>query len=197
MATDVPFSAVAGGDYAVEVQMDRPQKQSRLLLLFRGFLMIPHMVFAMVVILVAFILILVNFLSVLITGRAAFFGYLSGTLRYMVRLQAYSTFLTDAYPPFSLGEATDYPVRVSVATPGKIHRWRVFSYLLCIPHIIVLYALVILAALCSFLAWFSILFTGHYPAGLYKITSSAVRYQARVNAYLYLITDEYPPFSLS
>jgi hypothetical protein len=42
-----------------------------------------------------------------------------------------------------------------------------------------------------------ILFVGRYPPGLFSISGPAVRYQARVNAYLYLITDSNPPFSLS
>jgi hypothetical protein len=39
--------------------------------------------------------------------------------------------------------------------------------------------------------------TGHYPPGLFGIAAATIRYQARVNAYIYLITDSYPPFSLS
>jgi hypothetical protein len=183
--------------HAVELEIPRPQHLSRLRLLFRGFLLIPQLVFALPVVLIAAVLMVVNYLMVLITGRAAFFGYLSGTLRYLTRLSAYSYFLTDKYPPFSLGDAPDYPARVTVAPPGHIHRWRVLSYVLALPHLLVLYMLLIVSAVSSFISWVVVLVTGRYPPGLFGIAAAAIRYQARVNAYLYLITDSYPPFSLS
>ena len=193
-------TAVATGylsDCPIEVEFQHPDRSSRLLLLFRGFLAIPQFLFAIGVMLVAVVLIFVNYLAVLVTGRAACSGFLSGALRYMTRLTAYMYFLTDAYPPFSLAADPSYPVQVTIAEPGKIHRWRVFSYFLAAPHIIVLYVLLIAAALTSVVSWLTILVTGRYPKALYRVATAAVRYQARVNAYLYLIVDQYPPFTLS
>ena len=43
---------------------------------------------------------------------------------------------------------------------------------------------------------FAILFTGHFPQGMFDFVSGAVRWQLRVNGYVVLLTDEYPPFSL-
>ncbi|MHB8692026.1 MAG: DUF4389 domain-containing protein [Solirubrobacteraceae bacterium] len=182
---------------AVQVDIPRPERSSRLKMIFRGFLVIPVMIFALPVLLVAVILMLLNYLVVLVTGRAAFFGFLSGTLRFLTRLNAYMYLLTDKYPPFSLGDAPDYPVRVQVAPPGKIHRWRVLSYLLALPHIVVLYVLFIVSAITTLISAIVILFVGRYPAGLFGISAATMRYQARVNAYIYLITDSYPPFSLA
>lgn len=45
-------------------------------------------------------------------------------------------------------------------------------------------------------AWFAILFTGRYPAGLYEFGVGVLRWNTRVEAYLLLLRDEYPPFSL-
>jgi len=181
----------------VEVRIPRPEKSSRLLLLFRGILLMPHFVFLLVVGLIAYIALLINYLLVLITGRSAFFGFLSGVLRYGTRITAYMYFLTDKYPPFSLGDAPDYPVQVVVPPPGHLHRWRVLSTILAIPHLIVLFALMIAASVASFIAFLAVLVVGRYPPGLFGITASAVRYQTRLNAYVYLITHGYPPFSLS
>jgi hypothetical protein len=130
---DVPVSG-----YPVQVELHRPRKSSRLLLLFRGILVFPHYFFALPVVIIAVVLLVVNYLLVLITGRAFFVGFLSGTLRYMTRLNAYMFFLTDKYPPFSLGDDPDYPVRIVNRRPGHIHRWRVLSSILAFPHIIVL-----------------------------------------------------------
>jgi Domain of unknown function (DUF4389) len=184
-------------DAAVQVEIPRPARSSRLKMIFRGLLLIPHYLFLMVVGLIAAVGMLVNYLVVLITGRAVFVEFLSGTLRYITRVNAYMYLLTDAYPPFALDEAPGYPVAVSIAKPGKIHRWRVLSYLLAIPHILVLYVLVIVSAITTLISALVILITGRYPAGLFGIAAATVRYQARVNAYIYLVTDSYPPFSLS
>lgn len=181
----------------VTVQIPRPEKSSRLLLLFRSILLMPHFIFLLIVGLVAYVALLINYVVVLITGRAAFFGLLSGVLRYGTRINAYMYFLTDKYPPFSLGQAPDYPVQVIVPPPGHIHRWRVLSTILVIPHLIVLFGLMIAAAVTSFISWLVILVAGRYPPGLFGISAAAVRYQARINAYIYLITRGYPPFSLS
>jgi len=190
-------AASALANYPVEVDLQYPERTSRLLLLFRGFLMIPQFLFAIGVMLIAMILMFLNYLAVLVTGRSAFAGYLSGALRYITRINAYMYFLTDQYPPFSLSDDANYPVRVIVDKPGHIHRWRVLSSFLAAPHIIVLYVLTIAAALASVVSWVTILFTGRYPSALFNVTAAAVRYQVRVNAYLYLIVDRYPPFTLS
>ena len=46
-------------------------------------------------------------------------------------------------------------------------------------------------------AWFIILFTGAYPQGLYEFGVGVFRWQLRVEAYMLLLVDEYPPFSLA
>ncbi|MEO8540020.1 MAG: DUF4389 domain-containing protein [bacterium] len=48
----------------------------------------------------------------------------------------------------------------------------------------------------SVIAWFAILFTGEYPQGLYNFGMGVFRWQIRVEAYLLLLVDQYPPFSL-
>ena len=47
------------------------------------------------------------------------------------------------------------------------------------------------------LAWFIILITGRYPRGLYDFGVGALRWLIRVEAYLLLMVDDYPPFSMS
>ena len=46
-------------------------------------------------------------------------------------------------------------------------------------------------------AVFVILFTGAYPQGLYEFGVGALRWRIRVEAYMLLMVDEYPPFSLT
>lgn len=78
--------AVSLSGYAVQVEIPRPDKTSRLLLLVRFILIIPQLVFGLAVVIVAAVLLVINYFVVLITGRAAFIGYLSGTVRYSTRV---------------------------------------------------------------------------------------------------------------
>ena len=51
-------------------------------------------------------------------------------------------------------------------------------------------------AVSTLIGWFSILFTGNFPAPLYEFGVGVMRWSTRVEAYLLLLRDEYPPFSL-
>ena len=116
-------------------------------------------------------------------------------LRWRVRALAYLMLLEDAYPPF--GDAP-YPASIEIVDPaGSRDRLTVgFRLLLGIPHFIVL-AFLLLAWTCTtIVAWFIILFTGTYPQGLYDFGVGALRWLLRVQAYMLLLVDEYPPFSL-
>jgi len=49
-------------------------------------------------------------------------------------------------------------------------------------------------AIGAFAAWFIILFTGKLPRGLFDLMVLANSYTARSDAYLFLLTETYPPF---
>ena len=93
--------------------------------------------------------------------------------------------------------ASSYPLRYDVEYPERLSRWKIFvKWLLIIPHIIVLYLLALVAYLITFVAWLVILITGNYPEGLFKFVVGVVRWSANVNAYILLMRDEYPPFTM-
>jgi hypothetical protein len=116
-------------------------------------------------------------------------------MRWRVRALAYLMLLEDAYPPF--GDAP-YPATIDVVDPpGPRNRLTVaFRIFLAIPHFFVLVLVLLLWHLTTFAAWFIILFTGAYPKGLYDFGVGALRWRLRVEAYLLLLVDDYPPFSL-
>ena len=116
-------------------------------------------------------------------------------LRWRVRALAYVMLLEDVYPPF--GDAP-YPASIEVADPVS-PRDRVtvgLRILLAIPHIIVLFFVLLAWCFTTIAAWFIILFTGTYPQGLYEFGVGALRWRLRVESYMLLMVDEYPPFSL-
>jgi hypothetical protein len=117
-------------------------------------------------------------------------------LRWRVRALAYLMLLEDPYPPF--GDAA-YPTALDIAEPmGLRDRVSVgFRFFLAIPHLIVLAFVLLAWGVTTVIAWFSILLTGSYPEGLYDFGVGALRWRIRVEAYLLLMVDEYPPFSLT
>jgi hypothetical protein len=70
------------------------------------------------------------------------------------------------------------------------------KWLLVIPHLIVLYALGIVASVIGLIAFFAILFTKSYPRGLFDMYVGIRRWNLNAYAYgIYYMRDEYPPFS--
>jgi hypothetical protein len=124
-----------------------------------------------------------------LSGLAAFY------LRWRVRAVAYTALLRDEYPPFGEG---DYPAELRVEpTGGDRDRLTVgFRIILAIPHLLIVWVLGLAWALSTLIAWFAILFTGRYPEPLYHFAVGVLRWNVRVEAYLLLLHDEYPPFSL-
>jgi len=93
---------------------------------------------------------------------------------------------------------TTYPLVFDVEYPEKLSRLLIFfKGLLAIPHLIILYALMDVAQVITVIAWFAILFTGRYPKGLFDFVVGIYRWQYNVGAYVLLLRDDYPPFSLS
>ncbi len=118
--------------------------------------------------------------------------------RFSARVGAYLGLLTDDYPSTVDKQA----VHLNIEYPNvekDLNRWLpLFKWFLAIPHYIVLAFLGLAAVVVTIIAWFSILFTGRYPKGLFDFVVGVGRWGARVNAYAFLLaTDQYPPFSLS
>jgi hypothetical protein len=140
---------------------------------------------------------LIAWFAILFTGR-----YPEGLrnlatlyLRWRVRAVAYTSLLRDEYPPFGDGA---YPARLGIERPAR-PRDKVtvaFRIILAIPHLLAIWVLGLVWALVTVIAWFSILFTGRYPEALYGFAVGVFRWNTRVEAYLLLLHDEYPPFAL-
>jgi hypothetical protein len=146
---------------------------------------------------VAAFLAIVSWFTILISGTHVI-GIRQFTmfyLRWRVRAVAYLMLLEDPYPPF--GDAP-YPASIEIIEPpGPRRRITVaFRLLLAIPHIIVLLFVQLAWGLTAIVSWFLILVTGEHPRALYDFGVGALRWRVRVEAYLLLLIDEYPPFSL-
>ena len=118
--------------------------------------------------------------------------------RFGARVGAYAALLTDRYP----STVEEQSVHLEIDYPDAetdLNRWLpLVKWLLAIPHYIVLFFLGIAAFFAVILAWFAILATGQYPRALFDFMVGVGRWWLRVTAYAFLlVTDRYPPFSLS
>jgi hypothetical protein len=88
-------------------------------------------------------------------------------------------------------------LQVSIEYPDKLSRLLIFvKWLLAIPHLLALAFVTVAVAIVTVIAFFAILFTGNYPESLWRFTLGYFKWTTRVNAYVGLMRDEYPPFSL-
>ena len=117
--------------------------------------------------------------------------------RFTARVSAYVALVTDRYP----STVDEQAVHLDIDYPDverDLNRWLpLVKWFLVIPHFIILFFLWIGAFFAVVVAWFAILFTGRYPAGLFDYVVGVGRWSLRVYAYAFLlVTDRYPPFEL-
>jgi hypothetical protein len=139
---------------------------------------------------------LIAWFAILFTGRHpdGLWRLASFYLRWRVHAIAYMTLLRDEYPPFGGGP---YPAELGLSMPDKRDRLTVaFRFFLALPHLFVLWLLSLAWAFTTAIAWVLILFTGRYPVTLYGFAIGVLAWSVRVEAYMLLLRDEYPPFTL-
>lgn len=196
--------------YPVTVSVEpTPGDRNRLTTAFRPILAIPHAILAGpmywsartgglgLVGGAAYVLAIVSWFSLLITGQPPRGAreFCLFYLRWRTRSLAYMALFRDEYPPFGDGQ---YPASIEVVEPAGPRDQGAIALrlLLAFPHMVVLLFLLIGWLVTTVIAWFAILFTGSYPASMYSFGVGVMRWALRVEAYLLLLVDEYPPFTL-
>lgn len=183
--------------YPVRVDVDYPDRLSRLLIFVKWLLAFPHYVVLFFLAIGAYVVLIISWFAVIITGQypQGMFNYMVGVLRWGMRVGAYVFLMTDKYPPFSLEDDPSYPLRLEVDYPAKIARWRpLVHWLLAIPVEIVSAVIGIIAYICVFIAWFAILITGRMPQGMFDPILIWFRWNMRVSVFRFWMTEQYPPF---
>ena len=126
------------------------------------------------------------------------FDFARELTRFGARIGAYVVLLTDEYP----STVEEQRVHLDIDYPDAEHdlnRWLpLVKWFLAIPHYFVLFFLTVAAFFVVVVAWFAILFTGRYPQLLFDYVVGVGRWWLRVQAYAFLlVTDRYPPFTLT
>ena len=163
---------------------------------------IPHGIILYLYGIAAWLTSLIAFVSILSSGKypEGLFNFNLGYYRWNARVNAYMGLMTDEYPPFTPEPVTTSPVDVRIQRPVSLSKGlALLKFFLGwiyvgIPHGLILLFYSIAVLFTSLLAFFSILFTGRYPIGLFRFAVGLNRWDMRVNAYLSFMRDEYPPF---
>jgi hypothetical protein len=184
--------------YPATFEADYVERRNRLTAFFRLILVIPVAIVLYVYGIIASFAILIAWLAIVITGHypRGLYDFVAGFNRFLARVTAYAALLCDPYPPFAGSDDPDYPVRMQFAGPLE-HYSRLktfFRIILAIPIMILRYVMGLLLEIGAFAAWVVILMTGKMPRGLFDLMVLANSYTARSDAYLYLLTETYPPF---
>lgn len=117
--------------------------------------------------------------------------------RFSMRVTAYLLLLQHAYPSTDEEQGVHLDLSYPDAEQELSRGLPLVKWFLVIPHIFILLFLAIASFFVTIIAWFAILFTGKYPAGMFNFIVGVLRWRLRVEAYaVLLITDRYPPFSL-
>jgi hypothetical protein len=91
-----------------------------------------------------------------------------------------------------------YPITYEADFDPTPNRWTTFfRLLLAIPWFIVAIFWGLLFYVTHFVAWVVVIIIGRYPEGLYNFNAGIVRFGIRLSAWVYLQTDQWPPFGLS
>lgn len=91
--------------------------------------------------------------------------------------------------------AANAAAQLELDNPERRNRATVaFRGLLVIPQWVVMMLVAVAVAVSVLVGWFIAIVTGRIPAWVHTFAGHFVAYQARVNAYMYLLTDRYPPF---
>ena len=197
--------APAGPAYPATFEVDHPERITNWKPLVQWLLALPHYLVLRGLEYLSGAVAVISWFAIVFTGRLPE-GLASAQhmyVRYANRTVAYAAFLREEYPPFAFGTSAEdggeYPAVRTAFTPRYDDRNRVtvgFRLILAIPHIVVVAVLAAAAAIVVIVWVFVALFTGRWSPGARDFVVGVMRWSTRLEAYLLLLTDEYPPFSL-
>lgn len=186
--------------YPVTLSSAYEPERSRLTTFFRWLTVIPVAIVLCLYALVGCFTVFAAWVMVSLTGRypPGLYDFNAKLVRFNGRVNAYAYLLTDAYPPFNGEDDGAYPVQVAIGEPkAEYSRVKAFFRLIVgIPVLVLSWLFATLLGALATLAWVVILFTGRQPEGFQGLLASSLNYITRGHAYLFLLTEDYPPVVL-
>jgi hypothetical protein len=168
-------------------------RRSRLTVLFRAVLVLPHLVWATVWGYALVFFVPFQWLWALFAGRLEddVHSFLARFVRYHVHLYAYLYLLANPWPRFQ--GRRGYPVDVEFGPATRQSRFTLFFRLvLVLPALVFTSVLQVVLYTIAFLGWFASLALGRLPEGMRELGAYCLRYETQMVAYVLLLTSTYP-----
>ena len=189
VVSDVPrFS------HPVRLELTDALRRSRLIVLFRLPLAVPHLIWLFLWTMFALAAVVVAWVAALATGLApaALHRFLAAWVRYVIHVAAFLSVVGGPFPGF-VGTAGSYPVDLAIDPPSRQRRGvTLFRCVLAIPALMLCSAYIVMICVVTLLGWWAGLGTGRMPEGLRNLGAVGLRYCGQTAAYLTLLTDRYP-----
>ncbi len=183
--------------HPVAVRVDDELARARLLVLFRLPLCIPHLLWLTAWSAFALAAWVLALIAALVRGRVPrpLHRFLAAYVRTWMHLGCFLCVVGRQFPGF-VGREGGYPIDLRIAAPVRQSRLGVLLRLvLAIPAGLLASAYVGVAFAVAVLGWPAALAIGRMPGSLRDLGVAALRYQAQVNAYVFLLTWRYPDSS--
>jgi hypothetical protein len=188
----------------VQLTLHADREMARWRPLVQWFLAIPHLAVAYALGSLRQVLTVISFFTVLFTKRIPrpLFEAIAMTYRYEWRSTSYALFLHENYPPFDFQPASSDDgvaphTMLTFTYPEELSRWQpLYKWLLAVPHYVVMLALCVASFFVVLFGFVAVIVTGAYPLRARDFLVAVYRYGLRVQAYVGLLTDQYPPFAL-
>lgn len=187
--------------YPISYEADFNPTPNRWTTFFRLILAIPWFIVAMFWGILFLFTHLFAWIAVIVLGRYPqwLYDFNSGVIRFGVRVSAWLTLQTDAWPPFGLSDDPSYPIRVNFPPPAASQsRLRaLFRPILALPvAFLFAYVTSYVAQLIAVGAWLTIVFRGYMPEWFNSTLTHLHSFEARTYGYIAILTDDYPPIGL-
>lgn len=190
--------------YPARVRLSAPFEVDRWRPFVQWLLDIPHLAIAWALGRLRQVLVVISLVTVVFTKRIprSLFDAMVMTYRYEWRAVAYLLAMHETYPPFDFtstaeDDGVEPHVALSVDYPAELNRWApLYKWFLAIPHYFVLVWRWIEAVFVFIWAAAVVLVYAEYPESARDFLVAVYRYGMHVQAYVLLLTDEYPSFRL-
>jgi hypothetical protein len=209
-------------EHPVRIVIEDDLERSRLTVLLRLLLAIPHLIVLAVFTIAAFFVAIAGWLVAVVTGRLpdGIHTLLSQFVRYATRVDAYLAIAANPWPPVSGSRGvTTYPIDLELPAPDRQRRWTILlRFFLALPALLISTVLGSwvwsvsfgggseasdygesaaayaggLATAAAVFAWFVALALGRVSRGLRDLIAYAIGYGAQTWSYLLLLTERYP-----
>ncbi len=189
--------------YPARIEVQTPDKLANWRPIGQIFMAIPHLIISYALTALAQACAFIGWFAILFTGKmpAGLANIICMALRYQARTWAYAGCMYDKFPPFEFSSTpadpggTPVQVNLELTLEGRNRLTCALRIIWAIPVMLFTALILVVAVVCQLIGFFAVLFTGKWPVAIRGWVLKGLNAMVRLDAYVMLLTDVYPPFS--